>query len=136
MLLINRSRLRRAFKKYPRFIHIDFNDFRSSFSQKTRSELIRSLVVYSICSSTALVKNANKLLALSRSLVGSYATTYLLKVSFFKQFCAGETPLDIKPTVKKLELSGIGSILDYCAEADIEVKKPSGDILSMRFQYS
>jgi len=42
-----------------------------------------------------------------------------MRTTFFGHFCAGEHSGDMGPTIKKLDSSGIGAILDYAAEADI-----------------
>lgn len=47
-------------------------------------------------------------------------TDPLLKATYFGHFCAGTNEQDIAPTVKFLETCGVGSILDYAAEADVE----------------
>ena len=44
-------------------------------------------------------------------------------MSFFNHFCAGEDETGIKPKVDYLHENGIGSILDYAAEADIASKE-------------
>ena len=100
--------------------HLDFNDSQTSFGTKSNRNLIRALLVFGACKSSILVQNATSLIQASRRLLGSYVTNHLLRYTFFGHFCAGETPTDIRPTVKHLEENGIGSILDYCAEADIE----------------
>jgi len=46
-----------------------------------------------------------------------------MKKTFFGHFCGGETTAELQPTIDKLSESGIGSILDYAAEADV-VKSP------------
>jgi len=41
-----------------------------------------------------------------------------LRLTFFGHFCAGEDQEGIRPTVKALDGAGVGSILDYAAEAN------------------
>jgi hypothetical protein len=43
--------------------------------------------------------------------------------TFFGHFCAGESEKTIRPTIKWLESHGIGGILDYAAESDLEEQK-------------
>jgi len=97
---------------------IDFNDFRNSFRSKTMPELFRAYAVFSICRSQYIVRNAMTMLSLSNKIFGSRVSNIILRVTFFRQFCAGENVESIRPTVHYLEGNGVGSILDYCAEAD------------------
>lgn len=55
----------------------------------------------------------------SYKVFGSKITNSIMKRTFFGHFCAGENEYDIKPTVDYLQKNGVGSILDYAAEADI-----------------
>ncbi|RHY33002.1 hypothetical protein DYB32_001982 [Aphanomyces invadans] len=55
--------------------------------------------------------------------MGKSITDWALKKSFFGHFCAGENASDIQPALKRLESAGIGAILDYAAEADVEAEK-------------
>lgn len=66
------------------------------------------------------MKNAESMLKKSYKIFGESITSGVLKLSFFGHFCAGEDPESIRPTIKRLEVSGVGSILDYAAEADVE----------------
>lgn len=99
---------------------IDFSDSRSSFKNKTFSELMRGQMVFTTCQIRPLVNNAERLIKLSYKVLGLSLTNSLLKMTFFGHFCAGEDEESIRPTVKRLEQGGVGSILDYAAEADIE----------------
>ena len=52
-----------------------------------------------------------------------------MRRTFFRHFCAGEDAESIKPVIHELERNGIGAILDYAAEADLEegaAEEPSG----------
>uniref|UniRef100_H3G771 Proline dehydrogenase n=1 Tax=Phytophthora ramorum TaxID=164328 RepID=H3G771_PHYRM len=44
----------------------------------------------------------------------------LLRSTFFGHFCAGQDVNEIRPVIQKLESAGIGAILDFAAEADVE----------------
>jgi proline dehydrogenase len=77
-----------------------------------------------MCKYDVIVKSAESLLAASHRILGSRITNSIVRATFFRHFCAGEDPESIKPTIKYLERNGIGSILDYCAEADM---KPEND---------
>jgi len=50
--------------------------------------------------------------------LGETFVNLLVKRTFFAHFCAGEDEASIKPVIDILHASGVGSILDYAAEAD------------------
>jgi proline dehydrogenase len=83
-------------------------------------DLIRSYVVFKSCRIPVLVKYSEPILRACYRYLGETITSALLKLTFFGHFCAGVDAEDIRPTVTKLERSGVGSILDYAAEADVE----------------
>jgi proline dehydrogenase len=99
---------------------IDFHNTQSIFEAKTFSELIRGYVVFKTCEFPFLVSNAQKLITYSYKFLGKSITDYFLKLTFFSHFCAGETTEGIKPVIHRFDQNGIGSILDYAAEADFE----------------
>lgn len=98
---------------------LNFVDPAVSFNTKSNFELLRSVAVFSICQLRPLVKRSDQLLKISYFLLGQGITNHVLKLSFFNHFCAGEDEVRIKPTIDYLHDNGIGSILDYAAEADI-----------------
>jgi proline dehydrogenase len=49
-----------------------------------------------------------------------------MEATFFGHFCAGEDEHNIRPTVDYLQRNGVGSILDYAAEADIDDDNANG----------
>lgn len=99
---------------------LDFNDPKQSFKTKSLPQLVRGYAVFSLCQTPIIVRNAEKLMKLSYKVVGSSITNFFLRHSFFGHFCAGEDAHLIRPTVKYLHDSGVGSILDYASEADVE----------------
>jgi len=125
-------------KQFKRFSHdnIDFNDFKNSFRSKTFPELFRSFIVFNICRSDYLVSNANTLLTFSNRIFGKLLANALLRATFFRHFCAGESAESIKPTIQYLERNGIGSILDYCEEATVEEDSKGGaKVLCRTYDY-
>jgi len=98
----------------------DFNDAQASFETKSTSNLLRATVVYTLCGITPLVNNAEPLLKLTRKVFGNYITDSILKATLFGHFCAGEDEQRIQPVISELRQSGIGGILDYAAESDVE----------------
>jgi len=57
---------------------------------------------------------------MSRSVLGGGLTDAVLRRTMFAHFCGGEDSESIKPVIASLDSQGIGSILDYAAESDIE----------------
>lgn len=106
---------------------IDFNDAKNSFKNKTTSDLLRSYVVFSICQTRFIVKHSETLLKLSYAVLGKNITNIALKSSFFSHFCAGENEILIKPTVQYLNANGVGSILDYASESDVQEESESAN---------
>lgn len=43
----------------------------------------------------------------------------LVRQTFFKHFCAGETKEEVIPLMKRLEKFGVSGIMDYAAEEDV-----------------
>ena len=67
-----------------------------------------------------MVKHSDSLIKLSHKIIGKDFTNLVLKHTFFSHFCAGEDQASIKPKIQQLNADGVGSILDYAAEADLE----------------
>ena len=105
---------------------LDFDDVRLSFATKHTTELLRAYAVFQISAVDAVVRHSKTLLALSYSTVGKRATHALLRQTFFGHFCAGETAEEIQPVVHRLEDAGVGAILDFAAEADVEADAGAG----------
>ncbi len=112
-------RLNRSLNSTPQPI-INFNDTAVAFRSKTLYELSRAKVVFTTCQIKTLVKHSESLIRTSYKLAGMKVTNSLLRWTFFGHFCAGEDEKLIKPTVDYLQRNGVGSILDYAAEADVE----------------
>ena len=106
----------------------DFDDVESSFSSKTTGELLRSYMVLKVCEIRAIVGNARILLSVSRKVLGSSITNFVVRQSFFKVFCAGETEDATVALMGELEKSGVGGILDYAAEADVSADTERADV--------
>ena len=102
---------------------IDFSDSAIAYSSKSFPQLLRSLLVFSTCQVPFIVKNSETMMKTSYKVLGPAITNTAMNMSFFGHFCAGETETTIKPTVDYLMKNGVGSILDYAAEADVEDDK-------------
>jgi proline dehydrogenase len=77
-------------------------------------------LVLKACSITPLVRNADTLVKVSRRFLGDALTFGVMRQTFMKQFCAGETEDDLWPTMDMLRSNGIGAIIDYAAEDDVD----------------
>jgi proline dehydrogenase len=106
---------------------IDFNDSKTSFKNKSLPELLRGKLVFTTCQVRYLVERSESLVKLSYKILGFKLTNWGLKKTFFGHFCAGEDEESIRPTVKRLETGGVGSILDYAAESDVQENAEGGE---------
>lgn len=104
---------------------LDFSNPEQAFTAKSTWELVRQLLVLRLCQVRPLVKNADRLLDVSNKILGQTVTMGVVKASFFKHFVAGEDSDSIQPVLGRLRQHGIGSILDYAAEDDVEAKRPT-----------
>ena len=123
-------RLNRALNGTPQPI-INFNDTAVAFRSKTLYELSRAKVVFTTCQIKTLVKHSESLIRTSYKLAGMKITNSMLRWTFFGHFCAGEDEKLIKPTVDYLQRNGVGSILDYAAEADVE-EAPANEAVNQK----
>ncbi|KAG6617764.1 Proline oxidase [Phytophthora cinnamomi] len=98
----------------------EFQNTERIFATKTTPELVRAYAVYFTSQFRPLVQHSGELLELSYKFPGARFTDALLRASFFGHFCAGEDVNEIRPVIRKLESAGIGAILDFAAEADVE----------------
>jgi len=62
-------------------------------------------------------------LSLTDRILGKRLTSWILKKTFFGHFCGGETAEEIYPVIDQLRKNGVGAVLDYAAEADINNQK-------------
>ena len=65
------------------------------------------------------MSHADAVLRTSYKLLGKGLTEAVVRATFFRHFCAGETAATIRPRVGRLRRAGVAGILDYAAEADI-----------------
>jgi proline dehydrogenase len=91
---------------------LDFSDGKIVYAKKSTLEIIRALVVLRISGIKPIVDHAPSLLHIGEKVLGRRFIKNILKATFFGHFCAGETQEGIRPTVKKLETAGVGSMID------------------------
>ncbi|KAG9508573.1 Proline dehydrogenase 1, mitochondrial, partial [Fragariocoptes setiger] len=100
-------------------IDMSFNDTQLAFHSKTLSQLIRSYLVFLTCSSNLIVSHNERLMRLSRNILGARAFKALMRYTYYGQFVAGEDEHEIKPIIDHLHSFGVKTILDYSAEEDV-----------------
>ncbi|EIE22093.1 hypothetical protein COCSUDRAFT_83484 [Coccomyxa subellipsoidea C-169] len=102
----------------PAFQDLQFDDPKQAFQAKSTAQLLQSLAVFKACTIKPLVRNADTLLTVSRS-IAAPVVDRAVKHTFFRHFCGGECVDSIQPTLQYLERHGIRPILNYAAEDDV-----------------
>lgn len=97
-----------------------FDRYDLAYQSKTTSQLLRSWLSFSLCRIPFLVQHSETLLKLSRRMLGDTLVDGILRATLYGHFCAGENVEQIQPVVHTMKDNGIGSILDFAAEADSE----------------
>jgi len=98
---------------------LDFSKTERAFRHYSTLELVRSAAVLTACAQPQLVRRAEYLINLSKTVVGTSATRHLVRKTIFAQFVAGEDASGIAPTLDRLRAAGVGGILDFAAEGDV-----------------
>ncbi|XP_052411776.1 proline dehydrogenase 1, mitochondrial [Carassius gibelio] len=104
---------------YSNKIFIDFEQTKEAFKSKDTLELLRSLMVFKLCSYDILVDKNKEIMDLSRKLLGQNMFEQFMKMTFYGQFVAGEDHQSIRPVVRKNQAYGVGAVLDYSVEEDL-----------------
>lgn len=100
-------------------IQIDFDNTEEAYKSKNNVELLRSLLVFKLCTFDFLVERNKELMDFSRKVLGKRLFETMMKMTFYGQFVAGEDHISIKPLVRKNEAFGVGAVLDYSVEEDL-----------------
>ncbi|MBN3315678.1 PROD dehydrogenase, partial [Atractosteus spatula] len=98
---------------------IDFENTKEAYKSKDTLELLRSLLVFKVCTYDVVVDRNKELTSLSRKLLGKTLFEKLMKMTFYGQFVAGEDQESIKPLIRRNRAFGVGSVLDYSVEEDL-----------------
>ncbi|XP_073438812.1 proline dehydrogenase 1, mitochondrial isoform X2 [Dendrobates tinctorius] len=98
---------------------MNFENTQEAYKSKPTWELLRSMMVFWLCSFDALVDRNQQILQLSRKLLGQTLFEAIMKMSFYGQFVAGEDQESIKPLIRRNRAFGVGSVLDYSVEEDL-----------------
>lgn len=81
--------------------------------------LIRSYVVFTMCSISPLVEYSPKILSLLTSIPGvRQITEAAVRVTFFNHFCGGDTAEDTLPLLHAFRRANKGALLAYSVEVD------------------
>lgn len=120
----------------------DFSNFEEAHKPKSNLELVRAYGVFTTCQIRPIVKYADTLLGFTKKVLGANITYNLVRATFFGHFCAGEDQEGIKPKIKMLHKNGIGGILDYAAEDDMDADEgpasrtgPHEKVVARTFDY-
>lgn len=106
-------------------ISVDFEQTQEAYKSKDSLELLRSLVVFKLCSYDFLVDKNKEITALGQKVLGRSLFKQVMKMTFYGQFVAGEDHVAIKPLIQKNQAYGVGSVLDYSVEEDIGPEETS-----------
>jgi hypothetical protein len=101
-----------------------FDDARLAFDGVPTADLVRALCVFQACGVGPLVAHGERLLAAARRVLGDRAVAAVVRPTFFAHFVAGEDEAEVRAAVEGLRSRGVGAILDYAAEADVEDAAP------------
>jgi len=100
-------------------IDLSFSNGEEAYRSKSSLEIMRAIMVFTICSNNFVVNNNKMLIKWSRLVLGKYLFRKLQFASFYGHFVAGEDQDTIRPTVMNNRAYGVKSILDYSVEKDV-----------------
>ncbi|TKS78478.1 Proline dehydrogenase 1, mitochondrial [Collichthys lucidus] len=111
---------------------VDFEQTQEAYKSKDSLELLRSLVVFKLCSFDFLVDKNKEIMDLGKKILGQKAFDQFMKMTFYGQFVAGEDHMTIRPLIQKNQAFGVGSVLDYSVEEDISQEEAEQKEMSMK----
>jgi proline dehydrogenase len=113
----------------------DFTDTKIAYANKSNLDLLRGVFVLMTCHEF-VVRHADQLLHFSKTFLGNTVTNALVRATFFRHFCAGESEKEALKTMKKLHGYGVGGILDFAAEGDLSSNRSTDDVsMSREYEY-
>jgi len=104
-------------------IDLSFSNTKECFRNKSTYELVRSIVVFKMCTYDWLVDNAKGLMKMTRKVLGQRLFKATMRATIYGQFVGGEGKHDIQGTITRNAAFGVKSILDYSAEEDMDAQK-------------
>ena len=96
--------------------NLSFDDTAIAFKRQNDQEIKKSFWLFKFISHPLLVKIGPSITKAALWL--KLPIKGLIKATIFKQFCGGETIDECTQTIQKLELAGVGTILDYSVEGE------------------
>ncbi|XP_063791404.1 hydroxyproline dehydrogenase isoform X2 [Pseudophryne corroboree] len=93
------------------------------FRLKSRWEVVRGLLIFRMCSVPTLVRHSEKLLSVTRMLLGRWLFERAMRGSVYGQFVAGESLPEIQACVDRLGKLGIRPMLAVPIEEDLGESK-------------
>ncbi|OZJ03694.1 hypothetical protein BZG36_03494 [Bifiguratus adelaidae] len=98
-----------------------------AYESKPTSALLLSWAVLKMCQLPFLVDIAPGIIAAAQKVGLEGPLFWVIKRTFFAQFCGGETAEECMDRMEALRAHGIGSILDLSIEADLETANDTVD---------
>ncbi|KAK0232101.1 FAD-linked oxidoreductase-like protein [Armillaria nabsnona] len=102
-------------------IHADseYDDSTNSKASTPLRELVRSYIVYTMCSFPVLIDLSPTMLDVLTSIPGvKQVTEAVVRITFFDQFVGGDTALQTLPLLKSLRSANKGALFAYSVEVD------------------
>ncbi|KAL5518438.1 PUT1_2 [Sanghuangporus vaninii] len=97
------------------------------------STLLRTYIVYSMCSFPWLVDNSPKILDVLMSIpLVKQVTETFVRATFFSQFVGGETAQDMLRVLERMRTENKGAIIHFSAEVDEHASSASVDFSSKK----
>lgn len=109
LLLVASPNVRRTF---------DNADPSVSLAHRSTLDLLRSALIFELCQFPQIVDYTPRMIEAARSMGLEKPLFWLIRNTFFQQFCGGETADEVVPSMQSIKQQGIGSILDLSVEAD------------------
>lgn len=78
-----------------------------AYKNLSGSDLVRQFLVLRSCQLPWLVKNADRLVNVSRKVLGDHLTGQLLRMTYFRVFCGGVDLDEVSGTVQRLQASRV-----------------------------
>lgn len=108
---------------------------RSFLHAKSTEDLLMGLFVYKLCTFQWLVDAAPHLIHFAESVHLEKIAYWVVKNTFFRHFCGGETPEECVEVMDKLSSLGMNAILDLSVEAD-ESQQEGPEAFANQEQYA
>jgi proline dehydrogenase len=83
-------------------------------------------MILKVCSVRPIVANCDTLYSAALAVLGKGIMYPILRATMFGHFCAGEDSKSIAPRIEAMREVGVGSILDYAAEAEVDAANNAG----------